>query len=229
MILGSPALIMLVSTHLQNRLARKVHILTMVVSAVGLLALVEQIFGQKDMGESRILSHVALFIGMVMVVIASLYAGKSGSGTRNQLAVKLLPLLAVGIALDFLVCYLQKSSTGLLNTCLFFLIYLSVTFISSYRETSGMVYRDARTGLFNKARWNELMNDAGMENSIGILVLDMNGLKRVNDTLGHEAGDRMISAFAEILRNTLPSVLRKEIPKRKGAAEKSAAPKYGSA
>ena len=205
MFLGSPALIMLVSTHLQNQFARKVHILTMAVSAVGLFALLGQIFGETDMGESRILSHVALFIGMVMVVIASIYAGKGDSVAKNRLAVKLLPLLAVGIALDFLVYYHQRSSTGLMNTCLFFLIYLSVNFISSYRETSRMVYRDSRTGLFNKARWNELMNTAAVESNTGILVLDMNGLKTVNDTLGHEAGDRLISAFADILRNTLPS------------------------
>lgn len=69
-----------------------------------------------------------------------------------------------------------------------------------------MIYRDARTGLFNKARWNELMqSDPNPEEHIGILILDMNGLKKVNDTYGHEAGDRMIVAFADILRNSLPS------------------------
>ena len=37
-----------------------------------------------------------------------------------------------------------------------------------------------------------------------ILVVDLNGLKRVNDTLGHEAGDQMILQLSNILRNTLP-------------------------
>ena len=35
-------------------------------------------------------------------------------------------------------------------------------------------------------------------------MLDLNGLKYVNDTFGHDAGDRMIFDFANILRNTLP-------------------------
>lgn len=35
-------------------------------------------------------------------------------------------------------------------------------------------------------------------------MLDLNGLKYVNNTYGHEAGDRMIFDFANILRNTLP-------------------------
>lgn len=38
-----------------------------------------------------------------------------------------------------------------------------------------------------------------------MMMLDLNGLKYINDTLGHEAGDRMIFNFSAILRNTLPS------------------------
>ena len=37
-----------------------------------------------------------------------------------------------------------------------------------------------------------------------ILVVDLNGLKRVNDTQGHDAGDQMILALSDILRNSLP-------------------------
>lgn len=38
-----------------------------------------------------------------------------------------------------------------------------------------------------------------------ILVVDLNGLKRVNDTLGHEAGEQMILTLSEVLHNSLPS------------------------
>lgn len=204
--LASPALIQFVSTHFQERQARMVHVVTIAVSAVGVLALVGQIFGHADMGESRIISHITLGVGMVMVVIASLYGRKNNTASPKRLTWKLLPLLAVGIVLDFLTYYIQQSSSSLIYTCLFFLIFLSITFIASFRETSKMVYRDVRTGLFNKARWNELMQaDANADGCIGIMVLDMNGLKKVNDTFGHEAGDRLICAFADILKNALPS------------------------
>lgn len=203
--LASPALIQFVSIHFREQHAGKVHMLTIVVSAVGLFALSGQILGHTDMGESRILSHIAMFVGMVMVVIASFY-GRGKADTKKQLSWKLLPLLAVGIALDFLAYYANRSSSNLMYTCLFFLIFLSITFVASFRETSRMVYRDPRTGLFNKARWNELMqSDTNLESQFGILVLDMNGLKTVNDTFGHEAGDRLIFAFSDILRNALPS------------------------
>lgn len=203
--LASPALIQFVSVYFREKHAKKVHILTIIISAVGMVTLVSQILGRTDMGESRILSHVMMCVAMVMVVMASFYNRKSNI-TKSQLTWKMLPLLAVGIALDFAVYYILGNHSDLINTCLFFLIYLSISFISSFQETSKMVYRDARTGLFNKARWNEVMNaEANLDERVGILVLDMNGLKRVNDTLGHEAGDRMISDFADILRNTLPS------------------------
>ena len=35
-------------------------------------------------------------------------------------------------------------------------------------------------------------------------MLDVNQLKHINDTMGHEAGDKIIFNFANILRNTIP-------------------------
>lgn len=204
--LASPALIQFISIHFQEKLAWKTHILAIVISGISIFVLFSQMLGRADMGESRILSYAALCVGMIMVVIASIYGGRSGGTAKTQLNWKLLPLLAIGIALDFLVYYYRRSSSNLINTCLFFVIFLSITFVASFRETSKMVYRDARTGLFNKSRWNELMQaDTKTGERIGIMVLDMNGLKKVNDMFGHNAGDRAICAFADILRSALPS------------------------
>ena len=204
--LASPALIQFVSTYFREKQAHMVHILAIIISSVGLITLMSQVLRQTDMGETRILSYTALCVAMVTVVIASFHSRKNKTESRNQLAWKLLPLLAVGIFLDFHFYFNRRNSTELIYSCLFFLIYLSITFIAGFQETSKMVYRDGRTGLFNKARWNELMqSDSGMEMNVAILVVDMNGLKKVNDTMGHEAGDRMICAFADILNSALPS------------------------
>ena len=40
--------------------------------------------------------------------------------------------------------------------------------------------------------------------TIGVIMIDLNQLKYVNDTQGHAMGDRMILNFANILRNTVP-------------------------
>ena len=75
--------------------------------------------------------------------------------------------------------------------------------IDSVLKANRKAYTDVRTGLFNKNRWDELMkNSYGKEDSIGVIMMDLNELKHVNDTQGHAMGDRMI--LANILRNTIP-------------------------
>lgn len=42
------------------------------------------------------------------------------------------------------------------------------------------------------------------ENKVAIMVCDIDGLKIINDTLGHMAGDLIIQKAAEILKSALP-------------------------
>lgn len=70
--------------------------------------------------------------------------------------------------------------------------------------------RDALTGLFNKGKFLEMKRSLFRnQDSIGILNMDLNYLKRTNDLLGHEAGDNLIRKAAESLhrieaRNVMP-------------------------
>lgn len=65
---------------------------------------------------------------------------------------------------------------------------------------------DELTGLLNRRGFMELgqqtIDIAVVLNQGGTVVFgDMDGLKRINDTFGHDAGDRAIKAEAEILKN----------------------------
>ncbi|HEX8753457.1 MAG TPA: PAS domain S-box protein [Solirubrobacterales bacterium] len=69
---------------------------------------------------------------------------------------------------------------------------------------------DALTGLFNRRRFEEelereLTSAQRFETAGAVLVLDLDHFKLVNDTLGHAAGDELITAVAEILRRRLRS------------------------
>jgi diguanylate cyclase (GGDEF)-like protein len=60
---------------------------------------------------------------------------------------------------------------------------------------------DALTGLYNRAFFEEkiIKLEANRIDPVTIIILDLNYLKRTNDTLGHQAGDRLIRRVAEVL------------------------------
>ncbi len=67
---------------------------------------------------------------------------------------------------------------------------------------------DNLTGLPNRARFNEelavaLESDNALGGPVAVLFLDLNGFKGINDRLGHEAGDELLSAVAGRLRATV--------------------------
>ena len=206
LLIGGPALIQFASTRFREKHAGKIHILAVIACVIALTVLGLQVLGVAEIANFSLLSYVLLSIGALVLILASIFSKKGDAANKSQFTWKLMPILTVGIFLDFLTFYSQKGAASLIYTTLFFLIFMAITFIASFRETSKLAYQDSRTGLFNKARWNELMHaDVSLTEPAGILVLDLNGLKQVNDSLGHEAGDVMISALADILKNVLPS------------------------
>ena len=62
----------------------------------------------------------------------------------------------------------------------------------AYLET--LSYRDMLTGLYNRNRYIERLEayKQVQDQQIGAIYIDLNGLKKVNDQLGHRAGDEMI-------------------------------------
>lgn len=65
-------------------------------------------------------------------------------------------------------------------------------------------FTDALTGLYNRNKLNELIDFQMDVHSahLGVACFDLNGLKEVNDDLGHSAGDQLICRAAEYLRQT---------------------------
>ncbi len=60
---------------------------------------------------------------------------------------------------------------------------------------------DALTGLYNRTHFEEETTrlERGRQFPISILMVDVNGLKAVNDSQGHEAGDELLRRTAQIL------------------------------
>ncbi len=75
----------------------------------------------------------------------------------------------------------------------------------SNNELNEKAYIDLATGLPNKNKCEEMMsNHLKISKPTACFMLDLNDLKKVNDTLGHEMGDIMILNFAKLLRKVVP-------------------------
>ncbi|MDR3591378.1 MAG: PocR ligand-binding domain-containing protein [Negativicutes bacterium] len=64
---------------------------------------------------------------------------------------------------------------------------------------------DILTGVYNRAYFEEELQRFGEKGLVptAIVVCDIDGLKLVNDTLGHTAGDQLLMATAKLIRRTI--------------------------
>lgn len=108
--------------------------------------------------------------------------------------------------IDLVYFNFKGTSSGLVYTTVAFIIYTLYLFTEKILNINKKAYVDVKTKLYNKARWDEYIKEKIPENEpIGVMMFDLNGLKHINDTYGHKAGDKMIVKFSEILRNTFDS------------------------
>lgn len=63
-----------------------------------------------------------------------------------------------------------------------------------------MSYHDQLTKLGNRFAMDKYLSECTQESSLGVVYCDITGLKRVNDTEGHIAGDRLILRACDSLR-----------------------------
>lgn len=81
-----------------------------------------------------------------------------------------------------------------------------LSFMKSTLELSKKIYIDFATGLPNKNKCEDMIaSPEPLYKPTACVMFDLNDLKTVNDSLGHEMGDRMIYTFATLLREAVPS------------------------
>ncbi|MGB5260458.1 MAG: EAL domain-containing protein [Gammaproteobacteria bacterium] len=77
-----------------------------------------------------------------------------------------------------------------------------------HEQVHYIAYHDSLTGLPNRLMFKDYLKRATAEarrnlQELSILFLDLDNFKRINDTLGHIAGDKLLEAFADRLLSCL--------------------------
>jgi diguanylate cyclase (GGDEF)-like protein/PAS domain S-box-containing protein len=77
------------------------------------------------------------------------------------------------------------------------------------RKLAELAYQDPLTGLANRRQFISKLQEAlyrarRINGEIGIMMIDLDQFKWLNDTLGHSTGDRLLREIARKLRETVP-------------------------
>ena len=76
------------------------------------------------------------------------------------------------------------------------------------RQLEYISFHDVLTGLYNRSFFENTIDKLELNQKFpyGVIIGDMNGLKMVNDTFGHEEGDNLLKAMAAIFRGSCRAV-----------------------
>ncbi|MEH7094928.1 diguanylate cyclase domain-containing protein [Neobacillus vireti] len=82
--------------------------------------------------------------------------------------------------------------------------------VSDLGKMENLAHHDTLTGLMNRIALDQFLEGAvetakQMGNRLTFLYLDLDGFKQVNDTLGHQVGDRLLQETAKRLKNCVRS------------------------
>jgi diguanylate cyclase (GGDEF)-like protein len=82
------------------------------------------------------------------------------------------------------------------------------TFLLDRRALERRATTDELTGLVNRREFERVAEEMLLaadrfENGICVMLIDLNGFKQINDTLGHQFGDLVLKAVAERLRSAV--------------------------
>lgn len=108
---------------------------------------------------------------------------------------------------------------GLLGVMLTMVVTLALLQIATARERAT---RDPLTGLANRRHADEVLpdlmalDDRGRLAGVAVVSFDLDRFKRINDTWGHAAGDRVLRRFAQIMMH---SARRSDLVYRYGGEE----------
>lgn len=201
---------------INHKLSRIYHALHIVLLGNVVIQTILHFSGIYDLQQMLPATHLMYACTLILISISLLTI--EDRGRRRFLTIE-TTALAAGAILDALNFYcgfrVFFSSTAFLQTGVLIVLLMEGTDMlrilkSTYEENikskfyKELAYTDALTQLPNRAAFNKeiaaLTSGIRRFQNMICMSVDVNGLKSVNDTLGHQAGDTLIKATADFLQ-----------------------------
>ena len=147
---------------------------------------------EVNMQRNKLILQCALFILLLMALatVITFFFAKKITKPLKKLTEEAKKMITGDMNADFNIS--QKDEIGELAKS----FAAAKIHINQYmKQMQGLAFRDSLTGIGNKMAYDnylselELRIDKGEVSSYGIVVLDTNNLKEINDTYGHENGN----------------------------------------
>jgi diguanylate cyclase (GGDEF)-like protein len=205
------------ASRLKGRAYKYACIYSIVASVNAVITILLHVSGILEMHYTLFLVHILLIVFIPMLVLLIL-SYKNGTASVRYGYIPLL--LFVFCLLTAIYKYIIGSYTDysnyikvalvsfLLCLILFQISEIAVTFSKGLKADMlhDLALSDNMTGLFNRTALTEHTPEyesmMAQHSPVGIIQLDVNNLKTVNDNLGHEAGDKLISTAANGLKES---------------------------
>ena len=159
-------------------------------------------------GPLYIVYVICYLIILVVVIIQFVVYGRKFSKHNRGSLYAILFLIIAGIAVqeilggDYRTSYIALA----MGVCLLFTHYTEYSQILSddkLREQRALITTDILTGIGSRFAYEHKLQtyerDKNIPEDLALFLMDINGLKKINDTYGHEAGDELICAAAECI------------------------------
>ncbi|MGN0577213.1 MAG: diguanylate cyclase [Ruminiclostridium sp.] len=214
-----PALVMYISSNFEIYHQKLLLVLSVASSVMLPAALVLHLTGVAHMSAMTPVIHIFIVAGILPLLIELIYyivRTASGKATYSRVYYIALIIFMIMVLYDILRYYQSSNGDSFVATRVGIVVFTTAAFGSALEDIMYMIklglkagkigkiaFTDANTGIGNlaafKSKFDELEIKKKNYSYIGIIQFDVNNLKVINDSKGHEAGDLLIKTAADII------------------------------
>lgn len=210
--------VLFMRTLFTDRESKGWYIVCLASLAVMVFSFVVQILNKGDMRETLPFNHAVMGVmALVTVVQVVRQWKKQGMNRKLKLIFCCFLTCIVGLIGDTITFYTTEGMGSMVFGIFGFIIFTIIVGINSMAESRAlmargeqaeqlekMAYHDQLTGVYNRTAYAAHTTAEDFEKDKCIVVMmDLNNLKKCNDTRGHEEGDAYIKASVELILQTL--------------------------